>query len=204
MQLSVTTWVIAFPHVASLAQVSGKSGESAMTQISASAPASRQNACARIIPLTESLIMRKLIAIVLLGLLSTPLMATECATTIEGSYAMQFNKSTITVPKTCKSFKVTLTHTGTLPVTAMGHNWVLSRADDEAGVIADGMKAGAANSYENPGDRRIIAHTKLIGAGQSDTTTINVAALKADEKYAFFCTFPGHAALMHGTLSLDR
>jgi len=148
--------------------------------------------------------MRKLIAIALLGLLSTPLMAAECATTIEGSDAMQFNKTTITVPKACKSFKVTLTHTGTLPVTAMGHNWVLSRAADEAGVIADGMKAGAVNSYEKSGDPRVIAHTKLIGAGQSDTTTINVAGLKADEKYAFFCTFPGHATLMHGTLSVGK
>jgi len=148
--------------------------------------------------------MRKLIAVVLLALLSTPLMAAECATTIEGSDAMQFNKATITVPKTCKAFKVTLTHTGTLPVTAMGHNWVLSTKADEAGVIADGMKAGAANSYEKPGDTRIIAHTKLIGAGQSDTATINVAQLKAGAPYAFFCTFPGHAALMKGTLSLGQ
>lgn len=148
--------------------------------------------------------MRRLIALALLCLLSTPLLAAECATTIEGSDAMQFNKTTITVPKTCKTFKVTLKHTGTLPVTAMGHNWVLSTQADEAGVIADGMKAGAANSYEKPDDSRIIAHTKLIGAGQSDTTTINVAKLETGEQYAFFCTFPGHAALMHGTLSVGK
>ncbi len=148
--------------------------------------------------------MRKLIAIALLGLLSTPLMAAECATTVEASDAMQFNTKTITVPKTCKSFKVTLKHTGTLPVTAMGHNWVLSNSSDEAGVIADGMKAGASNSYEKPGDSRIIAHTKLIGGGESDTTTINVTKLKAGEHYAYFCTFPGHASLMKGTLSLGQ
>lgn len=148
--------------------------------------------------------MRKLIALVLLGLLSMPLFANDCATTIEANDAMQFNQKTMTVPKTCKSFAVTLKHTGKLPVTAMGHNWVLSHASDEAGVISDGMKAGAANSYEKPGDTRIIAHTKLIGGGQSDTATINVAKLKAGEQYAFFCTFPGHAALMKGTLSLGQ
>ena len=148
--------------------------------------------------------MRKLIALALLGLLSTPLMAAECATTIEGSDAMQFNKQTITVPNTCKTFKVTLKHTGKLPATAMGHNWVLAHASDEAGVIADGMKAGAANSYEKPGDTRIIAHTRLIGGGESDTATIDVAKLKAGEQYAYFCTFPGHAALMKGTLSLSK
>ena len=148
--------------------------------------------------------MRRIITLALLGMLSMPLMAAECATTVEASDAMQFNTSTITVPKTCKAFKVTLKHIGKLPVTAMGHNWVLSHSSDEAGVIADGMKAGAANSYEKPADTRIIAHTKLIGGGESDTATVNVAKLKAGEKYAFFCTFPGHAALMKGTLSLGQ
>jgi azurin len=152
----------------------------------------------------EQHLMRKLIALALLALLSTPLMAAECATTIEGSDAMQFNQKTITVPKTCKSFAVTLKHTGKMPKTAMGHNWVLSHSADEPGVIADGMKAGADNSYEKPGDARIIARTKLIGGGESDTTTINVAKLKAGEQYAFFCTFPGHASLMKGTLSLAK
>lgn len=148
--------------------------------------------------------MRKLLAIALLGLLSTPLMAAECATTIEGNDMMQFNLKTITVPKTCKTFKVTLKHTGKLPVTAMGHNWVMSHASDEAGVVADGMKAGAANSYEKPGDTRILARTKLLGGGESDTATIDVSKLKAGEKYAYFCTFPGHAAIMKGTLSIGQ
>jgi len=148
--------------------------------------------------------MRKLIAIALLGLLSTPLLAAECTTTIEGSDAMQFNKKTITVPSTCKTFAVTLKHTGKLPKTAMGHNWVLAHGSDEAGVVADGMKAGAANSYEKPGDTRIIAHTKLIGGGESDTATFNVSKLKAGETYAYFCTFPGHASLMKGTLSIGK
>lgn len=148
--------------------------------------------------------MRKLIAIALLGLLSTPLLAAECASTVEANDAMQYNVKSIAVPKTCKTFTVTLKHTGKLPVTAMGHNWVLSHSTDEAGVIGDGMKAGAANSYEKPGDTRIIAHTKLIGGGQSDTATIDVAKLRADEQYAYFCTFPGHASLMKGTLSLAK
>ncbi|HET8898221.1 MAG TPA: azurin [Rhodanobacteraceae bacterium] len=148
--------------------------------------------------------MRKLIAVALLGLFSAPLLAAECATTVEANDAMQFNVKSITVPATCKTFKVTLQHVGKLPVTAMGHNWVLSTAADEAGVVADGMKAGAANSYEKPGDSRILAHTKLIGGGQSDTATVDVAKLKAGANYAFFCTFPGHAALMKGTLSLGK
>lgn len=148
--------------------------------------------------------MRKLIAIALLGLLSTPLMAAECSTTVEANDAMQYNQKTITVPRTCKTFTVTLKHTGKLPKTAMGHNWVLAHSTDEAGVVSDGMKAGATSNYEKPADTRIIAHTKLIGGGESDAATFNVAKLKAGETYAYFCTFPGHAALMKGTLSLGE
>jgi azurin len=152
----------------------------------------------------EQHIVRKLIAIALLGLLSTPLMAAECSTTVEANDAMQYSQKTITVPKTCKTFTVTLKHTGKLPKTAMGHNWVLAHSTDEAGVVSDGMKAGAASNYEKPADTRIIAHTKLIGGGESDAATFNVAKLKAGETYAYFCTFPGHAALMKGTLSLSE
>lgn len=148
--------------------------------------------------------MRKLFAVALLCLLSTPLLAAECATTIEGNDAMQYDKQTITVPSTCKTFAVTLKHVGKLPKTAMGHNWVLSHSSDKDGVIADGMKAGAANSYEKPNDARIIAHTKLLGGGESDTVTIDIAKLKKGETYAYMCTFPGHAALMHGTLSIGK
>jgi azurin len=148
--------------------------------------------------------MRKLIALALLGLFSAPLMAAECAITIEGNDAIQYNLKSITVPKSCKTFDVTLKHVGKLPVAAMGHNWVLSIAADEAGVVADGIKAGAANSYEKPGDTRIIASTKLIGGGESDTTTVDVSKLKEGQQYAYFCTFPGHASLMKGTLQLGE
>ena len=148
--------------------------------------------------------MRKLIALALLGFACSPLMAAECTTTVEANDAMQYNVASITVPKACKSFKVTLKHTGKLPAASMGHNWVLALASDQAGVLADGVQAGAADNYEKPGDARIIAHTKLIGGGQSDTATIDVAKLKAGQQYAYFCSFPGHAALMKGTLSLGK
>ena len=146
--------------------------------------------------------MRKLLAVAVLGLLSSPLLAAECAVTIEGNDMMQFDQKTITVPNTCQTFEVTLKHVGKLPVTAMGHNWVLSHAADESGVVADGMKAGADNGYEKPGDERIIAATRLLGGGESDTVKIDVSKLAAGEEYAYFCTFPGHSALMKGTLSI--
>jgi azurin len=148
--------------------------------------------------------IRQALLLALLGLTATPLWAADCAATIEGNDAMQYNQKDITVPKTCKQFTVTLKHAGKLPKASMGHNWVLSTAADEQGVITDGMKAGTEQNYIKPDDTRVIAHTKLIGGGESDSATFLVSKLKAGETYAYFCSFPGHAALMKGTLTLQK
>jgi azurin len=154
------------------------------------------------IPTDRSSIMRKLFAAAVLGLLCTPLWAADCAATIEGNDAMQINLKTMEVPATCKEFTVTLKHTGKLAKNVMGHNWVLSKAADEPGIDADGMAAGLDNNYLKPADPRVIAHTKVVGGGESDSTTFAVSKLKAGESYMFFCSFPGHAALMKGTLTV--
>ncbi len=146
--------------------------------------------------------MRYWIAAALLALFSTPLLAAECKITVEGNDMMQYSTKAIEVPASCKDFTVTLNHTGKLPKAAMGHNWVLSTAADEAAINADAIKAGAAADYLKADDARVIAHTRLIGGGESDSVTFPVSKLKAGESYAFFCSFPGHAALMKGTLSV--
>ncbi|MNE91048.1 Azurin [compost metagenome] len=48
----------------------------------------------------------------------------------------------------------------------------------------------------------MIAHTKVVGGGESDSVEIDVAKLKAGEQYMFYCSFPGHASVMKGTLEL--
>lgn len=128
--------------------------------------------------------------------------AATCATTINANDAMQFSAKSVDVPKTCKQFTVTLKHTGQLPVTAMGHNLVVARTADLAGVASDGMKAGAAANYVKAGDARVLAASKLVGGGQSTTVTIPVAKLKAGESYSYVCTFPGHSSIMRGTLTV--
>jgi azurin len=145
-----------------------------------------------------------MLALAALGLLSTPLWAANCATTVEANDAMQFNVSSVTVPKTCKSFTVTLKHTGKLPRNVMGHDWVLTSAADQAGVEADGIKAGLDKDYVKPGDTRVIAHTKVIGGGESASVSFKPSALKPGTDYVFFCSFPGHAAIMHGTVTLAK
>ena len=127
----------------------------------------------------------------------------DCSTEIEGSDAMQFNVGSITVPASCTSFTITLKHTGTMPVAAMGHNVVIAQASDMQAVAADGMAAGAAAMYVKPGDTRVIAHSDIVGGGQSTSVSFDVGKIKDGGPYEFFCSFPGHSAMMKGTIAVE-
>lgn len=143
-------------------------------------------------------------ALLFAALLAGPALAANCDVEIEGNDAMQFNKTSIAVPASCKQFTVRLKHVGKLPKAAMGHNWVLSKATDAQGVATDGIPAGLDKAYVKPGDARVVAHTKVIGGGEADAVSFDVAKLKAGESYAWFCSFPGHASIMKGTLALAK
>jgi len=146
--------------------------------------------------------LRNVALLALLGLACTPLLAAECAVDVESTDQMTFNTQAISVSKSCKTFTVNLKHTGSLPKTAMGHNWVLSKTADMPGVATDGISAGPDASYLKAGDERVIAHTDLIGGGESTSVTFDVSKLAAGEDYSFFCSFPGHYSLMKGSLAL--
>ena len=127
--------------------------------------------------------------------------AGNCATTVESNDNMQFNTKDIQVSKACKEFTITLKHTGTQPKSGMGHNIVISKAEDMDGVLKDGATAGADADYVKAGDARIVGHTKLIGGGEEASVTVDPAKL-ANGSYKFYCSFPGHGALMNGTVTL--
>ena len=111
---------------------------------------------------------------------------------------MTFYKKEISVAADCTSVEVTLKHVGKMPVQQMGHNWVLTKTADAQPVANDGLSAGLPNDHIKKGDTRVIAHTKLIGGGQTTSVTFPTSALKKGEAYTFFCSFPGHIALMKG------
>jgi len=146
--------------------------------------------------------IRKLVAASLLTLASGHLLAAECSVTVDSTDQMMFNTKAIEIDKSCKTFTVNLEHSGSLPKTVMGHNWVLSKEADAAAIASEGMSQGVEKDYLKADDTRIIAHTKLIGAGEKDSVTFDVSKLDPAEKYQFFCTFPGHISLMKGALTL--
>lgn len=146
----------------------------------------------------------KFAALLLLAGLTGPALAATCETEIEGNDAMKFNKSSIDVPQSCKKFTVKLKHTGKLPKAAMGHNWVLSKTADMQGAINDGVAAGTDKDYVKAGDARVIAHTKLLGGGESDSVSFDTSKLQKGGDYSFFCSFPGHASVMKGKLTFAK
>lgn len=145
--------------------------------------------------------MKSVIPFVLLGAMAAPAFADECSLTVEADDAMKFNTAAMTVPATCQEVTVTLKHIGKLPVTAMGHNWVLAATADMQAVATEGMSAGAANNYIKQDDPRVIAHTKLVGGGESTSVTFPTKDL-AGKDLTFFCSFPGHWAIMKGSFKV--
>jgi azurin len=123
---------------------------------------------------------------------------TVCKLAIGANDLMQYDKTELKISRGCAQIELTLTHTGKLPAQTMGHTWVLTKTADVAAVVNAGIAAGAANDYVAPGEKRVIASTKIVGGGQSAAVTFPASALKAGEDYTFFCNFPGHAALMKG------
>ncbi|MGI3131662.1 azurin [Halopseudomonas pachastrellae] len=129
--------------------------------------------------------------------------AQECSVDIVSNDQMQFDTNAVTIPSSCESFTVNLSHSGSLDKSVMGHNWVLSKTADMQGVAGDGMAAGLDNNYLKPDDGRVIAFTEIIGGGQSTSVTVDPSSLEVGGAYSFFCSFPGHYALMKGTVTVE-
>jgi azurin len=102
----------------------------------------------------------------------------------------------------CKTVTINLTHTGSFPRNAMGHNWVLSATENAQAAAQDGWSAGLENQYLKSGDARVIASTKIIGGGESDSVSFNLSDLNIGGDYTFFCSFVGHFAMMQGKFTI--
>jgi azurin len=141
------------------------------------------------------------LALVTMGLAGGVASAKTCDVTIEGTDAMKFSTDRIPIAADCTEVQLTLKHPGKLPVTAMGHNWVLTETAAFQAVATAGTAAGAAAGYVPKNDSRVIATTKLIGGGEMTTVRFPTSKLKKGGDYTFFCSFPGHWTQMKGKLT---
>jgi len=140
--------------------------------------------------------------ILLVSSLSSVTFAQDCSEEIESNDAMQFNLKEMRVSAECKNLTVILKHVGNLPQQFMGHNWVLSTTDNMMPLTGVAMQAGAPN-YLPENDERVIAATGMIGGGQETSVTFDMSALDPSTSYTFFCTFPGHYAIMKGAFIIE-
>lgn len=96
--------------------------------------------------------------------------------------------------------KVKLTFNNTHPTLPQPHNFVLGKP----GVGKDkmlGLAMAAMTLVDKgyiPDSADILAHTKLLQPGQSETIEF---ALPAAGEYHYICTFPGHGAIMNGVIT---
>lgn len=121
----------------------------------------------------------------------------QCEATVTSNDQMKYDIDKITVDSSCKEFKITLKNAGT----GMEHNLVVAKAADMDGIGKDGA-GNQAGGYLKAGDSRVIVATKMIKAGGSETITLDATKLEKGGQYKFFCTFPGHIALMNGAVEV--
>ncbi|NJM40554.1 MAG: hypothetical protein HC853_07190 [Anaerolineae bacterium] len=96
--------------------------------------------------------------------------------------------------------KITLTFTNRSTGSKL-FNWVLTQPERFLQVVNDGSAESEANGFLKPNDANVIAHTKLLKAGESDTITFDAPA---PGEYPYICTTPGYFARMKGVLVVSR
>tara|TARA_B100000768_G_C11261901_1_gene369175 strand:+ start:364 stop:837 length:474 start_codon:yes stop_codon:yes gene_type:complete len=114
---------------------------------------------------------------------------------LSSSDNMLFDKK-ILYANSRQKITLTLKHTGKLDKNIMGHNFVLLKKDVEITAFAERAMKASENQYIPEGND-VIAYTKLIGGGESDTITFD-APQKGS--YTYICSFPGHYGIMRGIL----
>jgi azurin len=125
----------------------------------------------------------------------------ELTVIIAGNDQMKFDVTAIEA-RPGQKLTVTLKNVGTMPKLSMGHNFVLLPLDLDPNKFIEASGIHMARDFVAPEfESRVIAHTKLLGPGESDT--VSFAAPREPGAYTYLCSFPGHCAIgMKGVLTV--
>lgn len=118
---------------------------------------------------------------------------------ITGNDAMQFSKKEIRV-KAGEKVKITLKHIGKMDKNVMGHNFVLLKQGVSLSAFGNKAAAAKASQYIPENGKDVIAHTDIVGAGETSIVEFDAPA---PGTYEFLCSFPGHYAMMKGTFIVE-
>ena len=114
---------------------------------------------------------------------------------LEATDTMKYNASRIEVEGT--KVKIELKHVGKMDKKMMGHNLVILKPGTDGQKWAAKAMSASATDFIPAGDPDMIAHTKLLGGGESDTIEFEVPG---PGEYPFVCSFQGHSFMMKGVL----
>ena len=93
-----------------------------------------------------------------------------------------------------QKISVTIKNIGTTPKYSMGHNFVLLDKVINTGNIQsaflDKASTEASHDYVPTGAKEVLAHSKLLGPGESEVVTFNAPYIPGE--YLYVCSFPGH------------
>lgn len=123
--------------------------------------------------------------------------ASETINTVEitGNDQMQFNTKTIEV-NGGEKVTLTLKHVGKMTIDLMGHNFVLLEPGVDITAFGTAAIAAKETGYIPAAMKdKVIAHTKMLGGGESDTIVFDAPP---PGTYKFICSFPGHYGVMQG------
>jgi azurin len=110
---------------------------------------------------------------------------------------LAFDKTTL---KAQAGVPVSLTFKNTAsPSSGLQHNFVLVQIGKEMEVANAGIAAGPDKAYV-PASPDVLAHTRLLNPGESETISFTAPAQPGD--YPYICSFPGHATTMKGVLKV--
>lgn len=115
---------------------------------------------------------------------------------LEGSDAMKYDKNLFRV-KAGESVELTFKNAGTMPKESMGHNVVILKPGTDLATFGGEAAGAQADEYvPKSALSSVVAHTKLLGPGETDKITFTL------EKgtYDFICSFPGHYGVMQGKI----
>jgi azurin len=144
--------------------------------------------------------MKKLI-LTLTAVASAPFALADQKVELTGNDQMQFSTRAFEVT-TGEKVTLNLKHIGQLPAAAMGHNVVILKPGTALPAFAAKCATARDHGYipqDDESKELIVAFTKMIGGGESDTITFTAPA---PGSYPFICTFPGHFALMQGVMTV--
>ena len=124
---------------------------------------------------------------------------TGTALALSGNDMMQFDKNEL-MAKAGEKITLTFRHVGQLDRRVMGHNFVLLKpGTDITGFANEAAAAGESADWIPSDGAQVIAHTKMLGGGQTDVITFEAPEPGV---YDFICSFPGHSGMMRGTLTI--